>query len=137
MKAIRVKEFGDANVMILEEVELLIPGKGQAVIKLYAIGVNPVDVICRMGDAPWVSTPFTPGFDGAGVVKSIGRDVDKFKIGDRVYTVFNISGTYAEEVLCDVSQAYPLPDNTGFEEGAGIFLGGALGGYILFPSEAN
>ena len=122
MKAIRVREFGQPQVMMLEETEDLIPANNQVVVKLSAIGVNPVDAYCRSGAASWVSVPFTPGVDGAGTITRIGADVAHLQEGQRVYTAFNISGTYAEEVLCDASQVYPLPDNATFEEGAGLFI---------------
>ena len=122
MKAIRVKEFGLPQVMMLEDAEELIPAHNQVVVKLSAIGVNPVDAYCRSGAASWVSVPFTPGIDGAGTIARLGADVAHLQIGQRVYTAFNISGTYAEEVLCGVSQVYPLPDNATFEEGAGLFI---------------
>jgi NADPH2:quinone reductase len=122
MKAIRVRQFGEPDVMKLEEVADLAPGNGQVVVKLYAIGVNPVDVGCRAGLYSWVSVPFTPGSDGAGIIKSVGPDVHQRKVGERVYTAFNISGSYAEEVLCETGQVYPLPENASFEEGAGVFI---------------
>lgn len=122
MKAIRVKEFGGPEVQKLEDVAELVPGKGQVVVKLYAAGVNPVDVGCRAGLFSWVSLPFTPGFDGAGIITRVGPDVQTRKVGERVYTAFSISGTYAEEVLCTTEQVYPLPDNVSFAEGAGVFI---------------
>ncbi len=122
MKAIRVSQFGGPDVMRLEEVAELVPGKGQVVVELRAAGVNPVDTYCRAGAYSWVTLPFTPGIDGAGIIKRVGPDVETLRVGDRVYTAFNISGTYAEEVLCETSQVYPLPENTSFEEGAGIFI---------------
>ena len=75
MKAIRVREFGPPQVMNLEETEKLIPANNQVVIKLSAIGVNPVDAYCRSGAASWVSVPFTPGVDGAGTITRIGAEV--------------------------------------------------------------
>jgi NADPH2:quinone reductase len=122
MKAIRVREFGAPDVMKVEDVLELAPGKGQVVVKLFASGVNPVDVYCRAGHFSWVSLPFTPGFDGAGVIRAVGPEVKKWKEGERVYTAFNLSGAYAEEVLCEADQVYPLPENTSFEEGAGVFI---------------
>ncbi|GAK52043.1 alcohol dehydrogenase superfamily, zinc-containing [Candidatus Moduliflexus flocculans] len=122
MKAIRVREFGLPQTMVLEEVADLIPANNQVVVKLNAIGVNPVDAYCRSGAASWVSVPFTPGIDGAGTIARIGAEVAHLQIGQRVYTAFNISGTYAEEVLCEASQVYPLPDSATFEEGAALFI---------------
>ncbi len=54
--------------------------------------------------------------------QAVGLDIEKLKVGDRVYTAFNISGTYAEDVLCETFQVYPLPENVSFEEGAGVFI---------------
>lgn len=122
MKAVRIKQFGGPDVMKLEQVEELEPGRGQVVVKLFAAGVNPVDVQCRAGLHSWISVPYTPGFDGAGIIKSVGTDVKDRKTGDRVYTAFNLSGTYAEEVLCQSDQVYPIPENVSFEEGAGVFI---------------
>ncbi len=52
MKAIRIKEFGGPEVMKLEEVPDLKPGAGQVVVRLRAIGVNPVDTYMRAGTYP-------------------------------------------------------------------------------------
>lgn len=122
MKAIVVEEYGNVDVMKIVEKEALVPDDNQVVIELKAIGVNPVDTYVRSGIMPFISVPYTPGFDGSGIVKSIGKNVKNIQIGDRVFTAFNISGTYAEEVLCDVTQVLPLPDCSSFEEGAAIFI---------------
>jgi len=122
MKAIRVVQFGEPEVMQLQEVAAPQPGAGQVVVRLHAAGVNPVDTYCRAGLIPWVSLPFTPGFDGAGVIEQAGPGVETCRPGDRVYTAFNLSGAYAEKVLCTASQVYPLPENVSFAEGAGVFI---------------
>ena len=43
MRAIRVHEFGEPEVMRIEERPALSPGRGQLVVRLMAAGVNPVD----------------------------------------------------------------------------------------------
>ena len=69
MKAIRVHEFGGPEVMRLEDVPDPTPGPGQVVIRVNAIGVNPVDAYIRSGQYPLKpSLPYTPGMDAAGVV---------------------------------------------------------------------
>jgi len=122
MKRIRVTEFGNPEVMKLEEAPDLHADNEQVVVKIHATGVNPVDHYCRSGIFSWVTLPYTPGFDGAGIIKSVGPEVVALKPGDRVYTAFNITGTYADEVVCDQSQVYPLPDTVSFEAGAGVFI---------------
>src|SRR5438105_7003374 len=121
MKAIRVREFGDPGVLRLEEVPKPPPGPGQVLVRMHAIGVNPVETYIRAGTYPQKpALPYTPGNDGAGVVEQVGADVKEFKPGDRVYTAGSISGTYAEFALCRTEQVHPLPVNVSFAQGAAM-----------------
>src|SRR5687767_14604970 len=102
MKAIVVHEYGEPEVMKLEELPTPEPGDGQVSVKIEAAGVNPVDTYLRSGNhAHAPALPYTPGKDAAGVVQKTGTGVTKFKDGDRVYTAGSISGTYAEYSLCE------------------------------------
>ncbi|HEX4415676.1 MAG TPA: NADPH:quinone reductase [Lacipirellulaceae bacterium] len=121
MKAIRVKEFGGPEVLRLEEVPTPRPGPGQVLMRMHAIGINPVETYIRAGTyARLPELPYTPGNDGAGVVEQAGADVSEFKTGDRIYTAGSISGTYAEFALCKADQVHPLPPNVSFAQGAAI-----------------
>ena len=57
---------------------------------------------------------------------------NRFKVGDHVYTAGSITGTYAEYSLCDEKHLGLLPDNVGFEEGAGIWTPYATAYRALF-----
>ncbi|RJQ50691.1 MAG: NADPH:quinone reductase [Nitrospiraceae bacterium] len=121
MKAIRVREFGNPEVMKIEEVSDLKPGAGCVLVHVNAVGVNPVDTYIRSGLYPVKpELPYTPGMDAAGIVETVGEGVRDFKPGDRVYVAGSISGTYAGKALCRESQAHPLPENISFVQGAGI-----------------
>ena len=121
MKAIRVKEFGGPEVLRLEEVPTLRPGPGDVLVRMHAIGINPVETYIRAGTyARLPELPYTPGNDGAGVVEQAGADVSEFKTGDRIYTAGSISGTYAEFALCKADQVHLLPPNVSFAQGAAI-----------------
>jgi NADPH2:quinone reductase len=121
MKAIRVHEFGGPEVLRLEEVPQPQPAPGQVLVRMHAIGVNPVDTYIRAGTYPQKpATPYTPGNDGAGVVDQAGKDVTEFRPGDRVYVAGSITGTYAEYALCNTSQVHPLPANVSFAQGAAM-----------------
>jgi NADPH2:quinone reductase len=121
MKAIRVREFGEPEVLRLEEVPTPQPGPGQVLVRMHAIGVNPVETYIRAGTYAYKpALPYTPGNDGAGVVEQIGDSVTEFKPGDRVYTAGSISGTYAEFALCKTQQVHPLPANVSFAQGAAM-----------------
>lgn len=133
MKAIRVHEFGNPEVMKLEEIEDPKPGQGEVVIKIHAAGVNPVDTYIRSGLYPFKpELPYTPGMDGGGIVESIGEGVTRFKVGDRVYIAGTISGAYAEKSLCRESQVYLLPDKITFKQGAAIGTPYTTAYYALF-----
>jgi len=121
MKAIRVHEFGDPEVMRLEEVPEPQLGSEQILIKVHAVGVNPVDTYIRAGGyTTKPSLPYTPGSDASGTVEAVGKGVKRFKVGDRVYTAGTISGAYAEKVLCFESQVYTLPQKVSFAQGAAL-----------------
>jgi NADPH2:quinone reductase len=121
MKAIRVNEFGGPEVLRLEEVPTPQPGSGEVLVRLQAIGVNPVETYIRAGKyARLPALPYTPGNDGAGVIEQAGSDVMEFKAGDRAYTAGSLSGTYAEFVLCKTEQVHRLPKNVSFAQGAAM-----------------
>ena len=122
MKAIRVHEFGGPEVLRLEEVPTPQPGPGQVLVRMHAIGVNPVETYIRAGTyARLPELPYTPGNDGAGVVEQIGDSVRELKPGDHVYTGGSLTGsTYAELALCKTAHVHPLPANVSFAQGAAM-----------------
>lgn len=133
MKAIVVREFGEPEVMKLEEVPQPDPSGSQVLVRIKAAGVNPVDIYLRTGiHAHAPELPYTPGKDGAGVVEAVGEGVTKFKPGDRVYTANTATGTYAEFALCEEKDLGKLPDRISFEEGAGIWTPYATSYRALF-----
>jgi NADPH2:quinone reductase len=121
MKAIRVNEFGGPEVLRLEEVATPQPAPGEVLVRIHAIGVNPVETYIRAGTyARLPALPYTPGNDGAGVVEQIGDSVTEFKPGDHVYTAGSLSGTYAEFALCRIEQVHCLPKNVSFAQAAAM-----------------
>jgi NADPH2:quinone reductase len=121
MKAIQVHEFGGPEVLRLEEAPTPQPGRGEVLVRMHAIGVNPVETYIRAGSyARLPERPYTPGNDGAGVIEQVGPTVNEFKPGDRVYTAGSLSGTYAEFALCKGAQVHRLPEKVSFTHGAAI-----------------
>ena len=121
MKAIRVEQFGGPEVLRLGDVPVPQTGAGQVLVRVRAVGVNPVETYIRSGAYPVKpALPYTPGSDGAGSVEAVGDQVTGFKSGDRVYLAGTISGSYAEFALCNASQVHQLPANVSFAQGAAV-----------------
>jgi NADPH2:quinone reductase len=121
MRGICVEQFGGPEVLRLAELPEPQPDTGQALVRVHAIGVNPVETYIRSGTyARKPELPFTPGSDAAGIVEAVGQGVTRCQPGDRVYTAGTLTGSYAELALCNESQIHPLPANVTFEQGAAI-----------------
>jgi NADPH2:quinone reductase len=121
MKAIRVHEFGEPEKMRFEEVPDPRSGPGQVLVKVHAVGVNPVDTYIRTGlYAIRPAPPYIPGSDASGTIEAVGEGVKRLKVGDRVYTAGTISGAYAEKALCLESQVHPLPPGITYPQGAAL-----------------
>jgi len=119
MKAIEVMTFGGPEVLVPVDRSLPVPAPDEILIKVAAIGVNPVDTYIRAGTYPVLpDLPYTPGKDVAGTVVACGSPNIPFAKGDRVYTCGTVSGGYAEYVTAKTIQVFRLPEQTGFAEGA-------------------
>ena len=132
MKSIRVHEFGDPEVLKLEDLSDPSAGPGQVVVRVRAIGVNPVETYIRAGRYGPREFPFTPGSDCAGTLHAVGPGVTQWKTGDRVYTASTISGAYAELALCDAGKVFPLPANISFAQGAALGIPAGTAHRALF-----
>lgn len=121
MKAVRIREFGGPEQLKLEDVPDPQAREGQVLVRVRAVGVNPVDTYIRSGIyAIKPDLPFTPGMDAAGTVEAVGEGVTRVHVGDRVYVAGSLSGAYAELTLCAEHQVHALPPACSFAQGAGI-----------------
>ncbi|MDP6872601.1 MAG: NADPH:quinone reductase [Alphaproteobacteria bacterium] len=126
MKAIRIHEFGEADVLSYEDVPDPVAGPGEAVVAVKAVGVNPVETYIRAGiHLIRPELPFIPGSDAAGVVLSVGDGVGNLKPGDLVLAAGCMGpdaweGAYAEQLLRRAEDLLPLPDNLSFAQGAAL-----------------
>ena len=133
MKAIRVQQFGEPDVLTIAEISALAPGPGQIVVRVHAAGVNPVETYIRSGKyGKLPPLPYTPGTDAAGIVTRLGEGVTGWHVGQRVYLAGSLSGTYAEETLCEAAHVHPLPDSISFAQGAALGIPYATAHFALF-----
>jgi NADPH2:quinone reductase len=132
MKAIVVREFGGPDVMKLEDIPAPTAGPGQVLVRVAAVGVNPVDTYIRAGAyARKPPLPYTPGTDIGGTVAAVGSGVTRVREGDRVYA-HAVNGGCAELALCEEWQVRPLPANATMQQGAAIGVPYATAWRALF-----
>ncbi len=92
----------------------------EVLIEVEAIGVNRADLLIRQGIYPAEKKfPLIPGFDVAGKVKEVGKEVQGFKKGDPVFAIKDI-GCYAELVKFNHKVVLPIPENLSTSEAAAI-----------------
>jgi NADPH2:quinone reductase len=122
MKAILSKAPGGPDTLVLEDVADPIAGPGELVIAVKACAVNYPDVLIIEDKYQFKPPrPFSPGYEVAGLVASIGEGVTRFKVGDRIIG-FGKSGGMAEQMLVEADRCTLLPDGMSFEEGASLIM---------------
>lgn len=143
MKAIILKNAGGTDNLALEDIAIPIPGSNEVLIKVHAIGINPVDVKTRKGGALYNSlkkdSQVILGWDISGTVQSIGSEVTEFKEGDEVFGMVNFPGhgkAYAAYVTAPSEHLALKPENISHEEAAAAALA-ALTAWQVLVYEAN
>jgi propanol-preferring alcohol dehydrogenase len=150
MKAAVVREFGAP--LVIEEVAVPRPERGQILVKVAACGVCHTDLHAAHGDWPVKpNPPFIPGHEGVGTVAAVGAGVTHVKEGDRVgvpwlysacghcvhclggwetlcesqqNTGYSINGSFADYVIADPDYVGHLPAGSDFAEIAPVLCAG-------------
>src|SRR5207237_10389811 len=127
MKAIVYHEYGDADVVHLEQTEKPVLTDNQMLIKVRASSVNPLDWHYMRGTPYFVRAmgsglrrPADPrlGADVAGVVVSVGKNVTEVKPGDEIFG--SSGGALAEYAPVHKKRAALKPAHLTVEQGAGV-----------------
>ena len=129
MKALIYNEFGDAQVLHIEDMPEPKISEDGVLVRLCASTVNVIDYRSRNGSlSPFVDKKFPkiPGVDLAGVVTAVGKKVKRFKIGDAVFGATNPfkGGAFAEVVAIQESGLCAKPDSLNFNEAATLPITG-------------
>jgi len=123
VQKIEIKQAGGYQRLEWVEAPDLCPAPGQVLVRVGAAGVNYADCIVRMGlyesAKKYVGWPITPGFEIAGVVAAVGRGVETFAVGDRVFGVSRFGG-YATEVSVPPEQLFLIPEGMSITQAASI-----------------
>lgn len=138
MKAVICTKYGGPEVLKLTEVEKPTPKTNEVLIKIYATTVSAADHRVRSFKVPtsfWLPARLMLGMrkprksilgmELSGKIEAIGKDVEKFKIGDEIFAAsLQTFGAYAEFICLPEGGAITLkPRNTCYEEAAAIPIG--------------
>lgn len=125
MRAMVMTAFGPVEVLKMETVPDPVPGDEDLLIEVHATSVNPIDYkVRREPYGPPRQPPSILGFDVSGVVRGMGKNVTRWKVGDEVYASPCISraGADAEYVCVDARSAAVKPSTLPHFEAAALPL---------------
>lgn len=125
-----IREFGAAENMKLETIELADPSAGEIQIRQKTIGFNFIDVYQRKGIYP-LPLPTGLGHEAAGIVEAVGSGVDNFKPGDRVAYMNAGVGAYTDLRNIPADKAVAIPADVSDEEAAALIFKGMTAQYLL------
>jgi NADPH:quinone reductase len=132
MKAIQIRETGGPEVLALVDLPIPVPGPGQVLIRIEAIGMNFIEIYFRKGQYK-ATFPVVPGSEAAGTVEECGSGVTGFKAGDAVASTA-VLGSYAEYALVPAAQLVKVPDGLTPEQAAAALLQGMTAHYLAYST---
>ncbi|CAK4745771.1 unnamed protein product [Aphanomyces euteiches] len=123
MQAIHISTPGDANVLQITTRDIPTPGEGQVLIKVYAAGLNRLDILQRRGAyPPPPGASDLPGLDVAGEIVALGANATEiagFRVGDKVCALLS-GGGYAQYAVATASHCLPVPTGWSYVEAASL-----------------
>lgn len=129
MKAVRIHEYGAPDVLRYEDAPRPTPGADDVLVRVLAVGINPVDWKTRAGSGTagmWGHPlPVIVGWDVAGVVESVGADVTTFQPGDAVFGMVHfpqVGAAYAQYVVAPEDHLARKPANVDVIHAAAVPL---------------
>ena len=126
MRAAIVHQFGDADVLRVEERDRPSLRDHEILVRVIATSVNPVDIKVRTRGGFGIEPPAILGYDVSGTVEKVGADVGEFRVGDEVFYTPEIDdrGSYAEYHAVDQAIVARKPRGMPHEEAATLPLAG-------------
>src|SRR5688572_23564617 len=122
MKAVLCTHFGPPDELVVADVAEPVPGPGEVVAAVKAVGLNFYDTLIITGryqrKPPF---PFSPGGEFAGVVEAVAPDVTAFAPGDRVigYVTY---GALRERMAVPADKLIKLDAALGFDRAAALTI---------------
>ncbi len=141
MKAVRIHDYGDPNVLVYEDAPRPVAQAGEVLVKVAAAGINPVDWKTRagsgMGGRYGNAFPLIVGWDISGVVEAVGEGATAFKVGDAVFGMArfpDVGAAYAEYVAVPQSEVALKPANIDHLQAAAFPLAALTAWQALFEA---
>lgn len=120
-------EYGSSEVLRMEQAPVPKPAAGQVRIRIHAAGINPIDWKIRSGRMQKlysVTLPHIPGRDVAGTIDAVGSGVTRWKRGDAVVALVDVTplggGGLSEYVIVASENTASKPKRLSFVAAAGI-----------------
>lgn len=125
MQALQLQRYGGLDHVAFADLPRPVPGPGELLVRVHAVGLNPIDTLIPRGDFKPIlklRLPATVGSDLAGVVAEVGSGVTRFKVGDAVYaSIFDTPhGSLAEFAIVPEQAAALKPASLDFVQAASI-----------------
>lgn len=135
MKAIKISQYGDENILEIIDREIPEPNESQVLVKVYGAGVNPVDWKIRDGAGKrfGMTLPIYLGSEISGVVKQVGSKISDLQVGDEVFGTVQTGG-YAEYAIAQSGEMVKKPKGVDFINAAGISLAALTAWQALFDN---
>ena len=122
MQALLCKRHGPPGDLVLENIPSPRPGRDELLVSIKAAAVNFPDVLMiqdKYQHKP--PLPFTPGYEFAGIVKSVGADVTGISAGDAGVAIVRAGG-FAEEAVVPANRFWRIPAGMDFTQAAAFPL---------------
>ncbi|WP_312413066.1 zinc-dependent alcohol dehydrogenase family protein [Pseudescherichia sp.] len=126
-RVVRFHEYGGADVLRIENVDVPAPAADEVQISVHAIGLNRAEVMFRTGRYLQEAVfPSPLGYEAAGVVKALGAEVTGFAENDAVSVIPTLDmarwPTYGEVINIPAKFVVKHPANLSFEQAAASWM---------------
>src|SRR6266853_761503 len=117
MRAVTIRE----GELLIEEHPDPVPGKGEVLVRVRAVGLNGADMHQRRGlyPAPPGWPQDIPGMELAGEVAAVGDSAERFAVGDRVMAIVG-GGAQAELAVAHERLFMPVPESLEWTAAGGL-----------------
>ena len=110
-----LREYGNSEVLNLEDIKLKKIKRNELLIRQTSIGVHFHDIYVRTGQYKTLTLPGIPGIEAVGIIEEIGSDVTNFDIGDRIVYITGEYGAYVSHRTLNANYAIRLPNTVSDE----------------------